>query len=386
MRTIEYLVMKKKIFLSQNFGPFIRKIRLDLKIGQRELAQKVGIAPSYLNDIEKEKRAAPKIEIIRKISNILNVNNDTLNDLAGISKKSLAPDIREFIEKNPNVVSLIRSIKKNEMGQNQIKKIEDSINKKNIKALIIAAGLGSRLKKHTEDLPKCMLDFGGKTLLQRQLDSYKKNKISDISLVKGYKKEKINYKGIRYFENNDFKNNNILNSIFYAEKIIDGNIIISYSDILFDASVVERLLKSNHDISVVVDIDWRGYYVGRKDHPISEAENVIFNSDNEVEKIGKINSGSEEVHGEFIGMIKLSNRGSEIFKEHFYRLKKKYWNKPFQRAKIFQKAYLTDYIQELVDIGVKVHCVIIESGWKEIDTVEDYKKALVGFNKKFTKS
>ena len=99
-----------------------------------------------------------------------------------------------------------------------------------------------------------------------------------------------------------------------------------------------------------------------------------------------INTGNEEVHGEFIGMIKLSNRGTEIFKEHFHRLKKIYWNKPFQRAKIFQKAYLTDFIQELVDIGIKVHCVIIESGWKEIDTVEDYKKALVGFNKKFTKS
>ena len=57
---------------------------------------------------------------------------------------------------------------------------------------------------------------------------------------------------------------------------------------MFDSSVVKRLLESNHDISVVVDIDWRGYYVGRKDHPISEAENVIFNSNNEVEKIGKI--------------------------------------------------------------------------------------------------
>ena len=54
------------------------------------------------------------------------------------------------------------------------------------------------------------------------------------------------------------------------------------------------------------------------------------------------------------------------------------------RAKISQKAYLTDFIQELVDIGIKVHCVIIESGWKEIDTVEDYKKAIAGFNKKFT--
>ena len=231
-----------------------------------------------------------------------------------------------------------------------------------------------------------MLDFGGKTLLQRQLDSYKKNNISDICLIRGYKKEKINYKGIKYFENKDYKNNNILNSIFYAEKIINGNIIISYSDILFDPSVVERTLKSDHDISVVVDIDWRGYYVGRKDHPISEAENVIFNSNNEVEKIGKINTGNQEVHGEFIGMIKLSNRGTEIFKEHFHRLKKIYWNKPFQRAKIFQKAYLTDFIQELVDIGIKVHCVIIESGWKEIDTVEDYKKALVGFKKKFTKN
>ena len=138
--------------------------------------------------------------------------------------------------------------------------------------------------------------------------------------------------------------------------------------------------------SVIVDIDWRGYYVGRKDHPISEAENVIFNSNNEVQKIGKINTGSEEVHGEFIGMIKLSNRGTEIFKEHFHRLKKIYWNRPFQRASTFQKAYLTDFIQEIVDIGIKVHCVIIESGWKEIDTVEDYKKALIGFNKKFIKS
>ena len=367
------------------FGKFIRELRIKNGFGQRELATKIGIAASYLNDIEKEKRSAPKQIVVKKLSKLLKVNIDPLNDLAGISKGNVAPDIREYIENNPKIVSLIRSIKENNLDEDQIEKIENLLNKDNCKALIIAAGLGSRLKKHTENLPKCMLDFGGKTLLQRQLDSYKKNGIKDISLIRGYKKEKINYKGIKYFENNDYKNNNILNSIFYAEKVINGNIIISYSDILFDSSVVERTLNSDHDISVVVDIDWRGYYVGRKDHPISEAENVIFNSNNEVEKIGKINTGNEEVHGEFIGMIKLSNRGTEIFKEHFHRLKKIYWNKPFQRAKVFQKAYLTDFIQELVDIGVKVHCVIIESGWKEIDTVEDYKKALVVFNKKFTK-
>ena len=372
--------------LNIKFGSYIRKLRIGNGLGQRELADKIGIAASYLNDIEKEKRTAPKQIVIKKLSTLLKANINYLNDLAGISKGNVAPDIGEFIENNPSIVSLIRSIKDNNLKDDQIKKIENSLNKNISKALIIAAGLGSRLKKHTENLPKCMLDFGGKTLLQRQLDSYKKCGIKDISLIRGYKKEKINYKGIRYFENKDYKENNILNSIFCAEKVINGNIIISYSDILFDHSVVQRTLESDHDISVVVDIDWRGYYVGRKDHPLSEAENVIFNSNNEVEKIGKINTGDQEVHGEFIGMIKLSNHGAEIFKEHFNRIKKIYWNKPFQRAKTFQKAYLTDFIQELVDIGIKVHCVIIESGWKEIDTVEDYKKALVGFNKKFTKS
>ena len=378
--------MSQKLRNRKSFGSFIRDLRIKYGYGQRELAKKIGIAASYLNDIEKEKRSAPKQLVIKKISTLLKTDIDYLNDLAGQSKKEVAPDISEFIAKNPQIGSLIRSIRNNNLNNDQIIDLENSINKENIKALIIAAGLGSRLKKHTENLPKCMLDFGGKTLLQRQLEAYNKNNITDISLIRGYKKEKINYKGLRYFENKDYKNNNILNSIFYAEKIINGNIIISYSDILFDPTVVQRTIKSNHDISVVVDIDWRGYYVGRKDHPISEAENVIFNSNNEVEKIGKINTGNEEVHGEFIGMIKLSNRGAEIFKEHFHRLKKTYWNKPFQRAKIFQKAYLTDFIQELVDIGIKVHCVIIESGWKEIDTVEDYKKALAGFNKKFTKS
>ena len=378
--------MSVKKNINKKFGTYIREIRIDQGIGQRELASNVGIAASYLNDIEKGKRAAPKQIIIKKLSSLLKVDINYLNDLAGATKENIAPDISEFIKNNPRLVSLIRSIKEKNINNEQIKKIENSLNNRNLKALIVAAGLGSRLKKHTENLPKCMLDFGGKTLLQRQLDSYKKCGINDISLIRGYKKEKIKYKGIKYFENTDYKNNNILNSIFYGEKVINGNIIISYSDILFDQSVVQRTLESNHDISVVVDIDWRGYYVGRKDHPISEAENVIFNSNNEVVKIGKINAGDQEVHGEFIGMIKLSNRGTEIFKEHFNRLKKIYWNKPFQRAKTFQTAYLTDLIQELVDIGIKVHCVIIESGWKEIDTVEDYKKALAGFKKKFTKN
>ena len=152
------MVIKKN--LKKKFGSYIRELRIKNEIGQRELADKIGIAASYLNDIEKEKRAAPKYAVIKKLSTLLKVNIDYLNDLAGISKGNVAPDIGEYIENNPKIVSLIRSIKDSNLNEDEIEKIENSLNKKNSKALIIAAGLGSRLKKHTENLPKCMLDFG----------------------------------------------------------------------------------------------------------------------------------------------------------------------------------------------------------------------------------
>ncbi|MDA9319304.1 integrase arm-type DNA-binding domain-containing protein [Candidatus Thioglobus sp.] len=269
--------------------------------------------------------------------------------------------------------------KKNFLESNTNLTIKEVVSSINVKSIIIAAGLGSRLKGYTEALPKCMLMFGDKTLLERQLEVYEDCGIKDISVVRGFKKEKINYEGLNYYDNTDYHNNNILNSLFYAEEVINGNVIISYSDILFDTNVVSRLLESNADISIVVDIDWRGYYVDRKDHPIEEAEKVIFDANNEVLKIGKVITSKQDVFGEFIGMLKLSPRGAEIFKLHFNRAKQIFWDKPFQRSQIFQKAYITDLIQDMVEMGVSIHCVIIERGWKEIDTVEDYEKAIIEF-------
>ncbi len=159
-----------------------------------------------------------------------------------------------------------------------------------------------------------------------------------------------------------------------AESELEGNVLISYSDIWYEDSVVRKLLRSDKDIAIGVDIDWREYYEGRKEHPIEEAENVIFDGDNRVVKIGKIGASGVEVHGEFIGMIKLTDRGCRLLKEHYRRAKLLYDGKPFQRAKEFRKAYLTDILQDMADLGVPIHCEIIGSQWKEIDTLEDYQK------------
>lgn len=364
---------------STTFGDYIKTLRAARNIGQRELARILEISPSYLNDIENNNRDAPRKEVIKKLSEILEANLENLYDLAGKAKNRIPPDIPEIIKKNKEIPSLLRTIDRLGLKDSEIKKIKNEIEEANMKAIIIAAGMGNRMQPLTDDMPKCLLKFGKKTLLQTQIDAYKACKINNFVLVKGYKEEKINYPGIKYIINDNYENNNILNSLFYAEKEIEGDVIISYSDILFEKQVVERLMETKKDISIVVDIKWKDYYIGRKGHPIEEAENVIFDADNDLVEIGKILTQKHDVHGEFIGMMKLSPRGSEIFKRHFDRAKKIFKGKPFQRASIFEKAYLTDMIQEMVDLGVPVHCVIIERGWKEIDTVEDYEKAVKEF-------
>lgn len=244
--------------------------------------------------------------------------------------------------------------------------------KKNIKAIIIAAGPASRLNPLTNDRPKCLLEIAGKPILEHQIGILKSCGITDISVIKGYKKEKINYPNLKYYINDNYQNNNILNSLFYAEKEMNDEFIVMYSDILFEKSVIEELLKSQKDISIVVDTDWQDYYQGRTKHPIAEAENVIIQG-KKIIKIGKYLK-AEESSGEFIGMAKFSKKGGEIFRREFQKAKNGYINKPFQRSKTFEKAYLTDMFQELIDRGIDVYSAEIQKNWWEIDTDQDFEK------------
>ena len=83
--------MKKTSITSETFGSYIRKLRIKNDIGQRELAKKIGVAPSYLNDMEKNKRTAPRTELIKKLSVKLKADLSLLYDLAGNSKKNGCP-------------------------------------------------------------------------------------------------------------------------------------------------------------------------------------------------------------------------------------------------------------------------------------------------------
>ncbi len=254
-----------------------------------------------------------------------------------------------------------------------------------MKAIIIAAGPGTRLRPYTEAIPKCLVEVAGKPIVRRQMEIFQKFGLKDIALIRGWRKEKVNLSGITYFDNDDFENNNILHSLFHARDFMDGSFISSYSDIVYEEGIVKDLLDHPGEIGIIVDTVWKKKYKGRLKHPVSEAELVLTDRKGRVKRIGKDVVSPDEATGEFIGLAKFFGKGVKILKNEFNRLEEFYKGKeeePFQHAKKFKKAYLTDMIQELVDRGHEVYGVKIRGGWTEIDTDED----LMNANKFWAKS
>jgi len=77
----------------------------------------------------------------------------------------------------------------------------------------LAAGQGTRLKKYTENLPKGMLSFMGKTIIERQIELYRQCGIKDISIIRGFAADKIQYEGVTYYTNEDYANTNMVESL-----------------------------------------------------------------------------------------------------------------------------------------------------------------------------
>lgn len=244
-----------------------------------------------------------------------------------------------------------------------------------MKAIIVAAGPSSRLRPITSDKPKCLLDIGGKTILERALEALRENGIDDIAVVRGYCGNLINYPNVTYCENPNFRENNILRSLFYAEDEMDDDFVFSYSDILYSRDTVKQLIESNSDIALIVDVDWMRRYEGRDMHPISEAELVRLDN-GRVSRIGKDVVSPEEAHGEFIGLAKFTRPAVEAMRAAYHRVARQYLTAPFHHAACLEKAYMTDMIQELIDLGSTVSSVDIPGGWMEIDTPQDLERAV----------
>ena len=244
-----------------------------------------------------------------------------------------------------------------------------------MKAIIIGAGRGARLMPTTADTPKCFAEVGGKRILDWILQAFADNGIKDVCFIGGYRIDKVRetYPHFTFRHNVEWENNNILASLMVAEDQMDGPFICCYSDILFTPGVVRKVLESPADRSLVVDVDWRSRYVHRTNHPEDDAEKVTIR-DGVVTRVHRA-IASKEAAGEFIGVAKFSVEGARVLREHYHRCRRAHAGKPFREAKTFEKAYLIQLFQEMVEAGVRFAPVEVHGGYMEIDTQEDFELA-----------
>lgn len=244
-----------------------------------------------------------------------------------------------------------------------------------MQVIIIGAGRGQRLMPTTADTPKCFAEVGGRRLIDWSLDAFQAHRLEELCFIGGYQIDKVRqaYPHLTFRHNADWANNNILESLFHAADLMDEGFITCYSDILFSAEVIERLLASSADMALVVDTRWHDRYRDRTQHPPDDAEKVTVQN-GVVTRIHR-DIATPEAYGEYIGVAKFSAQGAAQLRRHYQRCREMYAGRPFREAKLFQKAYLIQLFQEMVESGERFAHVDTPGGYIEVDTQEDFDYA-----------
>lgn len=185
-----------------------------------------------------------------------------------------------------------------------------------MKAIILAAGQGSRLGALTVDRPKCLIEFGGKTLLDWQLDTLAANGIADVVVVTGFRDDQIaaaiaRRQGgptVRTIYNPFYKVADNLGSLYIAREELAGNCLVWNGDTLVSKALMKRVIENDQPgIRVTVD---------RKDSYDSDDMKVV-ESGGKLKAIGKrLDQG---VNAESIGLLAFRSGGAEQFRQAIER-------------------------------------------------------------------
>jgi choline kinase len=253
------------------------------------------------------------------------------------------------------------------------------------RAILIAAGRGKRLGPHTEEIPKCMVEVGGRSILGWVWNAFSAAGIEELVFIRGYRGDVLEtfVRGlgiprVHFVDNIEWQTNNILLSLACARKYLDQPCLMSYSDIIFTPAVARAAVASPAEIGLVIDREFRTIYEGRTEHPLEEGEVSDLMPDGSVARVGKRALPPAGAIGEYIGLTKLGPRGVAITANTLDRLANEYAGRetsPFQRAASYRNAYLTDLWQALIDGGIRLDPILIDGQWREIDTGQDLERA-----------
>lgn len=231
-----------------------------------------------------------------------------------------------------------------------------------MKAIIPAAGLGSRLLPITDKIPKTLFEINKKPILAYILDALIENDVTDIILILGHKSEQIlafckkNYPGlnITFIKNEDYSKSNIDYSLYLANNYLNDDIIVVMSDVIIESEIITNLISRGGSCDI---IDFKEKY--------NTPQVVIEN--NFVKKIGG-NLNHKITNGCHIGVYSICAADVLIFKSELVNLIE---NK--KNFRVTQSAVLDDLINnkkllfKALDVGSLKYC--------EVDNIKDLKQA-----------
>ena len=231
-----------------------------------------------------------------------------------------------------------------------------------MKAFILAAGVSRRLYPYTYDIPKCLLEVGGKPIIHYQLDALKNLGVIDITMIVGYHREMLmmniekNFPDLNFnfVINHHYFETNTAYSIHIGRDKLDSQVLLMNADVIYPKALLQKVFSSNYKTVLAVDIKACG----------KEEVKVIDGGQNKIVAIGK-DLIEEQCLGEFIGLAKLSKDFVDIFKRSI--------------SDLIDAGGKNDYfeagIQPLLD-KVDTHFIdISEYPCLEIDFLEDLESA-----------
>lgn len=180
-----------------------------------------------------------------------------------------------------------------------------------MRAIILAAGVGWRLKPYTESTPKCLLEIGGKSLLLRYLEAFRALGVKEAVVVVGHLGEQIRAEAargpaevaIRFIVNDQFTRGNI-RSLWLAREAFDDDILVMDADVLFPQELLARLLAYPDANAIAVDERFED----------SGEEQKVLCEDGWVVEVSKKASGDPRVCGEAVGFLRLSADAAEVLR------------------------------------------------------------------------
>jgi choline kinase len=249
-----------------------------------------------------------------------------------------------------------------------------------MRAVVLAAGEGTRLRPYTSDQPKCLVPLAGRPLLDWQLDALTAAGVEDVTVVTGYRAEQVDARvsgrGVATVRNDRYADTNMVASLMCARDRLDGaaDVVVAYGDLVYEPRIVTTLLQTLRagaaGVVITVDRSWRRLWELRMDDPLADAETLRLGPDGTVVELGRRPRGYDEIEGQYMGLLGVRAEAAPRLVAAYDALDPAGPHEGRTRAQM----YMTTFLQHLVDHVMPVGAALVDGGWLEVDTVEDLER------------